>query len=72
MYSSKKLKSIETVVNTELKLITTWLRLNKLSLNSNKTELVFFHSKWHTLNYDGMLIKLIIKSYFLWKAWYVH
>ena len=33
MYSSKKVKSIETIVNTELKLVSTWLRLNKLSLN---------------------------------------
>ena len=57
MYGSKKLKSIETVVNTELKLVATWLRLNKLSLNSNKTELIFLHSKRHTLNYDGISIK---------------
>ena len=33
------------------------MRLNKLSLNSNKTELIFFHSKQHTLNYDGISIK---------------
>ena len=57
MYSSKKLKSIETVVNTELKLVSKWLRLNKLSLNSDKTELIFFHSKRHILNYDGISIK---------------
>ena len=57
MYSSKKLKSIETVVNTELKLVSKWLKLNKLSLNSNKTELIFFHSKRHILNYDGISIK---------------
>ena len=60
MYSSKKLKSIETVVNTELKLVSKWLRLNKLSLNSDKTELIFFHSKRHILNYDGISIKFII------------
>ena len=64
MYSSKKLKSIETVVNTELKLVATWLRLNKLSLNSNKTELIFFHSKRHTLNYDGISIKFNNKKIF--------
>ena len=57
MYSSKKLKSIETVVNTELKQVSKWLRLNKLSLNADKTELIFFHSKRHTLNYDGISIK---------------
>ena len=51
MYSSKKLKSIETVVNTELKQVSSWLKLNKLSLNSDKTELIFFHSQQHNLNY---------------------
>ena len=33
-YGSKKLKTIETIANTELKLISNWLRLNKLSLNA--------------------------------------
>ena len=46
--SHKKLKSIETNINTELKKLTTWLRLNNLSLNSDKTELIFFH---HSLKY---------------------
>ena len=45
LYGSKKLKTVEVVVNTELKLVTNWLRLNKLSLNSNKTELIIFRSK---------------------------
>ena len=57
MYGSKKLSTIETVVNFELKLVSRWLRLNKLSLNSDKTELIFFHSKRHTLNYDAISIK---------------
>ena len=35
LYNSKKSKTIETIVNTELKLVSTWLRLNKLSLNSD-------------------------------------
>ena len=50
LYNSKKLKTIETVVNTELKLISKWLRLNKLSLNADKTELIIFHSKQHKLD----------------------
>ena len=57
MYSNKKLKTIETVVNTELKQVTKWLKLNKLSLNSDKTKLIFFHSKQHMFNYDGISIK---------------
>ena len=44
--------------------IATWLRLNKLSLNSNKIELIFFHSKRHTLNYDGISIKFNNKRIF--------
>ena len=32
MFGSKKLETIETVVNHELKLVTKWFRLNKLSL----------------------------------------
>ena len=35
----------------------TWLRLNKLALNAGKTELIFFHSKHHLLNYDSISIK---------------
>ena len=33
------------------------LRLNKLSLNSDKTKLIFFHSQRRTLNYDVISIK---------------
>ena len=34
VYNSKKAKTIETVINTELKEVIKWLRLNKLSLNA--------------------------------------
>ena len=36
LYGSKKLKTVEIVINSELKLVTNWLRLNKLSLNAKK------------------------------------
>ena len=52
LYGSKKLKTVEVVVNTELKLVTNWLRLNKLSLNSKKTELIIFRSKKKPINGD--------------------
>ena len=58
LFSGNKLKTIETIVNTELKCVSTWLRLNKLSLNAGKTELIFFHSKRHILNYENISIKL--------------
>ena len=57
IYNSKKPKTIETVINTEMKQAVKWLRLNRLSLNASKTELIFFHSKRHTLNYDSISIK---------------
>ena len=50
LYGSKKLKTIETVINTELKLVSNWLRLNKLSLNATKTELILFRSKRKQMN----------------------
>ena len=55
--SGKKLKSIETTINTELKHVVKWLRLNRLSLNSDKTELIFFHSKRRNFNYHDISIK---------------
>ena len=48
MFGGKQLATI----NHELKLVTKWLRLNKLSLNAGKIELIFFHSKQRCLNYN--------------------
>ena len=42
----------------ELKQVVKWLRLNRLSLNAGKTELIFFHSIKKPLNYDNVSIKL--------------
>ena len=58
IYSSKKPKTIETVINHELKAVVKWLRLNKLSLNAGKTELIFFRSNRHPLDYSKISIKL--------------
>ena len=57
LFGSEKIGTIESVVNYELKLVSKWLRLNKLSLNAGKTELIFFRSKQHKLNYDDISIK---------------
>ena len=54
IYNSMKPKTIETVVNTELKEVIKWLRLNKLSLNTGKTKLIFFHSNRHKLDYENI------------------
>ena len=58
VFNSKKPKTIETIINHELKKVTKWLRLNKLSLNAAKTEVIFFRSKRHSLNYDKISIKM--------------
>ena len=58
MFSSKKLKTIETVINHELKLVSKWMNLNKLSLNTDKTKLIIFHSKQKLLDTDDLSIKL--------------
>lgn len=58
VFNSKKPKTIETVINYELKKVSKWLRLNKLSLNAAKTEVIFFRSKRHSLDYDKISIKM--------------
>ena len=44
-YVSKKLSTIESVMNCELKKLTEWFKSNELSFNPGKSELVIFHSK---------------------------
>ena len=44
-YASKKLSTIESVMNCKLKKLTEWLKSNKLSFNPGKSELVIFRSK---------------------------
>ena len=42
LFPTKKLGTIDSVVNHKLKLISQWLRSNKLSVNETKTELIIF------------------------------
>ena len=58
IHTSKRAKTIESIINTELKEVIKWLRMNKLSLNAGKTELIFFHSTKHQLDYDKGLHKV--------------
>ena len=44
LYASKKLKTLETNLNYDLKSCSEWLKANRLSLNVKKTELLLFHS----------------------------
>ena len=58
MFSSKKLKTIESVMNHELKLASKCLKLNKLALNKDKTKLVIFHSKKKKFDKNALSIKI--------------
>ena len=49
LFPAKKLGTIESVINHELKLLVQWLRSNKLSLNETETELITFRSPWKHL-----------------------
>ena len=43
--TDKSMKKINKHINRDLKLVVQWIRANKLSLNTSKTELVIFKSK---------------------------
>ena len=55
---NKKLKTIESELNHDLKLCTKWLNANRLSLNIDKTKLLIFHPKKKKLVYKDISIKL--------------
>ena len=65
LFSAKKLGTIESVINHELKLLVHWLQSNKLSLNETKTELIIFRSAWKHLPHepDIRLYKYKLKSH---------
>ena len=56
--ASKKLKSLETVLNYDLKLCSEWLKANRLSLNADKSKLLLFQSKKKPIDYSKISIKL--------------
>ena len=43
LYANNNLKSLESVVNEELRKVCEWLNTNKLSLNTSKSNFVIFH-----------------------------
>ena len=45
-------------VNIDLKLLYKWLLANKISLNSTKTEVIFFHKTGHPINEYNFNIKV--------------
>ena len=61
LYASNKLKSIETVLNCDLKLASDWLNANRLTLNVDKSKLLIFKLKQRKFNKDSIPIKLGVK-----------
>ena len=57
MYANRNMKTIEAVVNYELKLVTQWMKLTKLSLNTDKTNFVLFHSRLNLFDKGNLSIK---------------
>ena len=50
------LNHLQTEVNRELNKVKLWLKLNKLSLNTNKTKLMVFHRKQKQLKNINIFI----------------
>ena len=57
-YVSKKIKTLETDLNTDLKATSEWLKTNRLSLNGKKSQLLIFHSKFKKVDITSLSIKL--------------
>ena len=62
MYANKNIKTIEIVVNYEIKLVTQLMKLNKLSLNTDKTNFVPFHSRQNLFDKCNLSIKFNNKT----------
>ena len=57
-FPNLKMKTFETVLNTELKSTAEWLKSNRLSLNEKKSKLLIYHSKRKKIDYKSFSIKL--------------
>ena len=55
-YESNDLKELEKTINKELKLLSQWLNLNRLSLNVSKTNFVIFRSSQKLPTHNVVLI----------------
>ena len=53
---------IQIEINFDLKNLCKWLRANKMSLNSSKTELLIFRYPKKKIDYDDFKIKMMVKK----------
>ena len=58
LFSSRKVKSLETILNTDLKSCSVWLKANRLSLNVDKSKLIIFKTKKKIIDYTKISFKL--------------
>ena len=57
--TKEDIKILNNRINTELELMHEWLKINKLSLNVDKTKLMIFHTfKRNMTIYEGLDLKL--------------
>ena len=70
LYSSKSLKDINQKMNFELKNIVHWLRANKISLNTKKTEIVLFRAQ-KTIIKKNMNFRISGKKYIMKETKYL-
>ena len=57
LIKNKSLKQLKKHLNFDLRLLTSWLKANKISLNASKTEILIFRNPRKQINYD-LKIKL--------------
>jgi len=55
-FTDSTLNGLENKTNEELNKISIWFKLNKLSLNINKTNFILFHTKSKVINYTPKII----------------
>ena len=60
IYAIKKVKTLETDLNTDLKNNSLWFKANRLPLNIKKSQLIIFHSKSKKVDFTRFSIKLVL------------
>ena len=68
LIKNKSLKRIRKLLNYDLKILTIWLKANKISLNASKTEFLLFRHPNKPINYD---LKLRLDGKRLYPSKYV-
>ena len=58
LYGNKNISVISYVINSELKLVTDWLRANKFSLNESKTKSLLLNLTLPNIKLNGHLLTL--------------